>query len=94
MKFKTIYILFNAVILLSFGFIFLMPLLLLGSDYFSLFVSKNWIAGALFLLTLIIINGYFLWNWKLFHLLETEDWRGLINLLENRVYEKGLRRRA
>jgi hypothetical protein len=89
MKFKTIYILFNAVILLSFGFIFLMPLLLLGGDYFSLFVSKNWIAGALFLLTLIIINGYFLWNWKLFRLLETEDWRGLIHLLEHRVFQKG-----
>lgn len=89
MKFKTIYILFNAVILLSFGFIFLMPLLLLGGDYFSLFVSKNWIAGALFLLTLIIINGYFLWNWKLFRLLESEDWRGLIHLLEHRVFHQG-----
>ena len=89
MKFKTIYILFNAVILLSFGFIFLMPLFLLGGDYFSLFVSKNWIAGALFLLTLIVINGYFLSNWKLFRLLETEDWRGLIRLLEQRVYRKG-----
>ena len=41
MKFKTIYILFNAVILLSFGFIFLMPLLLLGSDYFALFVPER-----------------------------------------------------
>ncbi|UCF97717.1 MAG: hypothetical protein JSV89_21500 [Spirochaetaceae bacterium] len=94
MKFKTIYILFNAVILLSFGFIFLMPLLLLGSDYFALFVSKNWIAGALFLLTLIIINGYFLGNWKLFRLLESEDWRGLIHLLEQRVYQKGSCRRG
>ena len=94
MKFKTIYILFNAVILLSFGFIFLMPLLLLGGDYFALFVSKNWIAGALFLLTLIIINGYFFWNWKLFRLLESEDWRGLIHLLEHRVFQKGRYRKA
>ena len=94
MKFKTIYILFNAVILISFGFIFLMPLLLLGSDYFALFVSKNWIAGVLFLITLIIINGYFLWNWKLFGLLENEDWHGLIRLLELRVYQKGRIRRG
>jgi len=71
MKFKTIYILFNAVILISFAFIFFMPLLLLGSDYFSLFVAKNWIAGVLFVITLIIINGYFLANWKLFRLLES-----------------------
>jgi hypothetical protein len=94
MKFKTIYILFNAVILLSFGFIFLMPLVLLGGDYFALFVSKNWIAGVLFLLTLIIINGYFLWNWKLFRLLENEDWHGLIHLLEHRVFEQGRCRKA
>jgi hypothetical protein len=94
MKFKTIYILFNAVILLSFGFIFLMPLFLLGSDYFALFLSKNWIAGALFLLTLIIINGYFLWNWRLFRLLESEDWRGLIHLLEHRVFRKSRCRKA
>ena len=94
MKFKTIYILFNAVILISFGFIFLMPLLLLGSDYFTLFVSKNWIAGALFLVTLIIINGYFLGNWKLFRLLEKEDWHGLIRFLEQRVYQKGRMRRG
>ena len=94
MKFKTIYILFNVVILLSFGFIFLMPLFLLGSDYFALFVSKNWIAGVLFLLTLIIINGYFLWNWRLFRLLESEDWRGLIHHLEHRVYQKGRCRKA
>jgi hypothetical protein len=89
MKFKTIYILFNAVILLSFGFIFLMPLLLLGPDYFSLFISKNWIAGTLFLLTLVAINGYFLWNWKLFRLLEAEDWHGLIHYLEGRLQRKG-----
>lgn len=94
MKFKTIYILFNAVILISFGFIFLMPLLLLGSDYFTLFVSKNWIAGVLFLVTLIIINGYFLGNWKLFRLLENEDWHGLIRMLEQRVYQKGRMRRG
>jgi len=94
MKFKTIYILFNAVILISFGFIFLMPLLLLGSDYFTLFVSKNWIAGVLFLFTLIIINGYFLGNWKLFRLLENEDWHGLIRLLEQRAYQKGRMRRG
>jgi hypothetical protein len=94
MKFKTIYILFNAVILLSFGFIFLMPLLLLGPDYFNLFISKNWIAGVLFLVTLVLINGYFLWNWKLFRLLEAEDWHGLIRYLEGRLQRKGRLRKG
>jgi hypothetical protein len=94
MKFKTIYILFNAVIVLSFCFIFLMPLILLGSDYFKVFLSKNWIAGVLFLVTLIIINGYFLTNWKLFRLLEKEDWHALIGYLEEKVYQKGKQRRS
>ena len=83
MKFKTLYILFNAVIVAAFLFIFLMPLALLGADYFRLFAQKNWIAGALFLVTLIIINGYFALNWKLFRLLEREDWPALIRHLED-----------
>ena len=93
MKFKTIYILFNAVILASFALIFFLPLLMLGPEYFSIFVSRNWIAGLLFLATLVAINLYFLGNWKLFRLLEQEDWPALIQLLEDRVYRrKGLSR--
>jgi len=85
-KFKTVYVLFNAVILLSFAFIFFLPLLMLGPDYFSVFVSRNWIAGVLFLGTLLIVNLYFLRNWKLFQSLEREDWPAVIQLLEQRVF--------
>ncbi|MBN1834220.1 MAG: hypothetical protein JW820_00140 [Spirochaetales bacterium] len=85
MKFRTVYILFNAVILLSFAFIFFLPLLMLGPDYFSLFVSRNWVAGALFAATLVIVNVYFLRNWRLFRLLEQEDWPAVIRVLEERV---------
>jgi hypothetical protein len=89
LKFKTLYILFNAVILGAFLFIFLMPLALLGADYFRLFAQKNWIAGLLFLVTLIIINGYFALNWKLFRLLEREDWPALIRHLEDSISRRG-----
>jgi hypothetical protein len=88
LKFKTLYILFNAVIVAAFLIIFLLPLALLGADYFRLFVQKNWIAGALFLATLIIINGYFGLNWKLFRLLEREDWPALIRHLEDVIYRR------
>lgn len=88
MKFKTVYILFNAVILASFVFIFFLPLLMLGPEYFSVFVSRNWVAGVLFLVTLVIINLYFLRNWKVFRLLEQEHWPALIELLEERVYQR------
>ncbi len=94
MKFKTLYILFNAVIVAAFLFIFLMPLALLGADYFRLFAQKNWIAGVLFLATLLIINGYFGLNWKLFRLLEREDWPALIRHLEGSLSRRGALRKS
>jgi hypothetical protein len=94
LKFKTLYILFNAVIVAAFLFIFLMPLALLGTDYFRLFAQKNWIAGLLFLVTLIIINGYFGLNWKLFRLLEREDWPALIRHLEGSIGRRGRLRKS
>ena len=88
MKFKTVYVLFNAVILLSFAFILLLPLFMLGPAYFPMFVSRNWIAGGLFLGTLAVVNAYFLRNWRLFRGLEREDWPAVIELLEKRVYRR------
>jgi hypothetical protein len=61
----------------------------LGSGYFSLFVSRNWVAGALFVAALGAVNGYFAINWRLFGLLEKEDWPALVKYLEAEVYRKG-----
>lgn len=91
MKFKTLYIVFNAVIVAAFLFIFLLPLALLGADSFRMFARHNWLAALLFAVTLIIINGYFAFNWKLFSLLEREDWPQLIRHLEASS-RRGLRR--
>lgn len=88
MKFKTIFIIFNAVIVVSFLFIFLMPLVLLGGDYFAILASKNRLAAALFLITLVLINSYFIGNWRLFNLLEKENWSELIAFLEEQIYQK------
>ena len=82
MKFKTIFIIFNVVIVFSFLFIFFMPLFLLGGDYFVDFFFNNWFIGILFVITLFIFNFYFLQNWQLFRLLENEDWNKLIEFLE------------
>ncbi len=89
MRFKTIVIVFNTVIVLSFLFIFFVPLVLLGPDYFALFLSRNWIAGALFVAALAAVNGYFAANARLFGLLEAEDWPALVSYLETEVYRKG-----
>ena len=89
MKFKVIFALFNVVVVLSFLFIFLMPVFFLGWDYTQLFWSSNWILAAAFAAVMIGLNAYFLSNWKLFTYLESEDWQGLIGYLEDRIYRKG-----
>lgn len=81
MKFKALFILFNAVIILSFLFLFLLPLILFGARYFPL------AAAAIFILTLVAINFYFLRYWRLFILLEREDWPRLMSFLEEQVYQ-------
>jgi len=92
MKFKAIYALFNAVLLISFLAIFLMPRFVLGVDYFSLFWKRNWIVAVVFVLTLGALNVYFFLNWGLFRYLEREDWPGLISYLEDRILARGMAR--
>ncbi|MBN1411681.1 MAG: hypothetical protein JW969_12615 [Spirochaetales bacterium] len=86
MKFKSIFLIFNIIISLSFLALFLMPLFFLGSDQFLSFLTNNWFAFIIFILTISVFNVYFLLNWKLFTLLEKEDWESLISFLENEIY--------
>lgn len=89
MKFKAVFLLFNAVVLLSFLFIFLMPLFFLGLQYTRLFWADNWYLALIFVAILVGLNSYFAANWKLFTYLEREDWKALQGYLEERVFEKG-----
>jgi hypothetical protein len=88
MKFKTIFALFNAILIFSFAFIFFMPFLLLGAEYSMPFWAKNWPLFMFFTAVLIGFNIFFISNWRLFTLLESEDWEALGSLLETRVFEK------
>jgi len=88
MKFRLLFIIFNVVILVSFALIFLMPAFVLGWEYTQVFWSSNWPVGAVFLLVLAGLNGYFVYNWRVFTLLEQEDWNGLIAYLEHEAYER------
>lgn len=86
MKFKLIFLLFNAIVLLSFLFVFMIPVFFLGWEHSRLFWASNWPLAVLFLLIMAALNSYFAANWKLFTFLEAENWRGLISYLEDRVY--------
>jgi len=90
MKFKTLFLLFNLIIVISFLFIFFMPLPVLGWEYALSFWVQNWPIALLFLVILAALDGYFVANWKLFSLLEREDWPGLRTLLEGRLAKKGV----
>ena len=85
MKFKLIFIIFNAAILVSFALIFFMPMMLLGWEYSRTFWGTNWYLPLMFLAIMGILNTYFIINWKLFTLLEREDWNALVSYLEDRV---------
>ncbi|TFG84579.1 MAG: hypothetical protein E4H20_02775 [Spirochaetales bacterium] len=88
MKFKTIFILFNIVLIFSFAFIFLMPFFLLGGVYSLAFWSRNWPLAVFFLAVLGVFNIFFANNWKLFSLVEKEDWQALSAWLTDRVFNK------
>lgn len=88
MKFKTIFILFNAILVFSFTFIFIMPFMLLGAKYSMQFWLQNWPMVVFFIVVLAGFNVYFVMNWKLFSLLESEDWNSLGVLLGEKVFSR------
>ena len=89
MKFKSIFLLFNVVILVSFLFVFAMPFFALGGAFALSFWGSNWPLAAVLLLILAGVDGFFFANLRLFSLLEREDWPALVAYLEDRVLKRG-----
>jgi hypothetical protein len=89
MKFRTIFILFNVVILTSFLFVFFLPLFLLGSESSLSFWKGNWYLAGLFLALLAGLNSFFLVNRKTFQLVEREEWGELSAHLVGLMFPKG-----
>ncbi|HUX19995.1 MAG TPA: hypothetical protein VMW69_02075 [Spirochaetia bacterium] len=88
MRFRLIFILFNVVLVISFLVIYLMPLVILGWDYTKMFWTNNWFLPIIFVFIIGVLNLYFALNWRLFKLLEHEDWNGLVVYLETQVYKR------
>ncbi len=89
MKFRTIFILFNVVILTSFLFVFLLPIILLGAGSSAAFWKDNWYLAVLFLALLGGLNAFFLLNSKTFVLVEREAWGELSAHLVSLMFPKG-----
>jgi len=92
-KFKVIFLLFNVVLVISFLVIYLMPLFIIGWDYTRIFWAANWYLPVIFFVIIAVLNVYFAFNWRLFNLLEREDWSGLVSFLEEEIYAKNRIRR-
>lgn len=88
MKFRTIFILFNVVIVTSFLFVFLLPLFLLGPEPSLAFWRGNWYLALVFLLLIAALNSFFLLNRKTFSLVEKEDWGELSAHLVGLMFPK------
>lgn len=58
---------------------------MLGGEYGALFWSGSWYYVAAFLLIIVAIDSYFIYNWKLFTLLEGEQWKELEIYLNSRM---------
>jgi hypothetical protein len=88
LKFKTIFILFNIVVFFSFLVVTLMPFFMLGGVYSQGFFKDSWYLFLIFVLAIGSIDIYFIINWKMFSLLESENWDNLVLYLEKSIYEK------
>ena len=89
MKFKYLIIGFNILIIFFLLIIALIPLVLLGSEFAFKFWLSAWPLALILLASLIILNGFYLSNRRLFLLLEKEDWPALVDYLERRIYDSG-----
>ena len=89
MKMKAIFILLNVVLAVAFLVIFLTPLFLLGGEWFGVFWTRNWPIALVFVVTLAVVDLYFLLNWRLFRDLEKEEWAGVAGFLEERIFRRG-----
>lgn len=88
MKFKMIFILFNTIILLFLVCVFVLPILILGAEFTGVFWRSAWPLGVILFLILLGMDSFYLYNRRLFYLLEREDWPALVQYLENRIFKQ------
>jgi hypothetical protein len=85
LKFKPIIIAFNVVIVVFLAIVFVVPFFVLGTDLAVGFWQSSWFLAPVLLALLIGIDLYFALNYRVFLLLEKEDWPALVQELERRV---------
>ncbi|MDR2313102.1 MAG: hypothetical protein LBE02_01045 [Spirochaetaceae bacterium] len=89
MKFKGLLIFFNAVMVFFIVMVFIIPFTILGREPALGFWRSSWFLIPLVFVFLAAVDLYFLVNYRIFFLLEKEDWPALVRELEVRVIRQG-----
>lgn len=89
MKFKSICIAFNIILLIFLAFFCLLPWFMLGAAGGRNFMRGVWPLILVFFLILAAFDVFYFLNRQLYFLLEREDWPALALYLEDRVVKQG-----
>jgi hypothetical protein len=89
LKFKLVFAVFNIVILVFLFLVCFMPFFAFGSGTVSYFQRSVWPLALLLVAILAALDVYYALNYRLFSLLEREDWPALSAYLEEQVLRKG-----
>jgi tetratricopeptide (TPR) repeat protein len=99
LKFQSVFIIFNILLLIFLVIIFLTPVLFLkgldagafsqNSAIINIFLRSNWVLMIILASIMAGFDVFYLYNRRLYALLEKEDWPALVNYLEDRIMQKG-----
>jgi len=89
LKFKYLIIVFNGIIFIIILTTVLMPLKMAVPEFSANFRLKILPIQLFIILLVIFMNLFFFINYRLFSLLEREDWPALAYYLEHKIYVKG-----
>ena len=89
MKFQSVFILFNIILVLFIAIVCFFPTLILGADRTGFFWRISWFLPVFLVIILVVFDIFFLVNRRLYSLLEKEDWPALVHFLEDKVLRQG-----
>ena len=89
MKFQSVFIIFNVLLIILFAIICITPALFLESALVMAFWQTNWFILLILFIALAGFDIFYLFNRKLYALLEKEDWPALATYLEEKVIQNG-----
>jgi hypothetical protein len=88
LKFKSIFLIFSTILLLFLAIITALPFIFLDPSSLISFWRINWPFVLALVLFFLGFNVFYIVNWRLFMLLEKENWPALARYLEDRVIKK------